>query len=87
MTTENKPTHVYIARKACGCCIGVCTDYQDKNTGEAVGEWIADGLTISRADWNTYKTAICQEPTFMSCPHGQMILPIIEGVDRTTEKA
>lgn len=76
MQKVTKPTHAYIARRSCGCVVGVVTDYQDKSTGEAVGEWIADGLAIERVDWNTYRNKIANEKTFLSCPHGQLTLPI-----------
>lgn len=71
---ETKPTHVYVARKDCGCVIGLVTDLRDKSTGEGVAEFIGDGYTVSREDWQTYKDRICKEETFMACPHGQMSL-------------
>lgn len=70
---SNKPTHVYIARKECGCCVGLVTDLRNKSTGQSVGEFIGDGLTVDRVDWKTYQE-ICKEETFMTCPHGQMTL-------------
>lgn len=71
----NKPTHTYVARKDCGCCLGVVVDLRDKNTGASVGEFIGDGLTVERVDWKTYQE-ICKEKTFLSCPHGQLSLPL-----------
>ena len=65
---------VYIARKPlCGCILGVATDNRDRHTGDAVGEFIADGLIVERIDWQTY-AELAQGDTFMNCPHGQMSL-------------
>ena len=67
---------VYIARKPlCGCIVGVATDNRDRRTGDAVGEFIADGLIVERTDWQTY-VKLAHEDTFMNCPHGQMPLPL-----------
>ena len=74
--SEMHPTHVYVARKACGCCIGLATDLGDKWTAEAVAEFISSGLTVDRIAWADYKEKVSVEETFMDCPHGQMALPI-----------
>jgi len=76
MPIETKPTHVYVGRKDCGCCVGLITDRRDKDTGDSVSEFIADGLTVDRVDWRTYTEKISKEPTFMNCPHGQIAMPI-----------
>lgn len=74
MKPNSRPTHVYVARKDCGCCIGIASDMRDRETGEGVAEWIGDGYTVDRVDWNTYRESVCKEETFMSCPHGQLAL-------------
>jgi hypothetical protein len=38
----------YIARKKCGCVVGICIDHADKDTARRVADWIKDGLTIDR---------------------------------------
>jgi hypothetical protein len=73
---NEKPTHVYVGRKECGCVIALATDMRDKHTGDNVAEFISDGLTVDRVDWETYKEKISLEETFMKCPHGQLALPI-----------
>ena len=72
--SDEKPTHVYVARKDCGCVIGLVTDMRDKRTGKHVAEFIADGLVVTREDWRTYRNTISKEETFMNCPHGQLSL-------------
>lgn len=76
MALETKPTHVYVGRKECGCVVGLVTDRRDKDTGQGVSDFIADGLIVDRVDWSTYKDKISLEETFMNCPHGQLALPI-----------
>lgn len=58
----------WVARKACGCVIGVCTDFRDKATGQRVAEFIAAGLLCERVSWPRYRE-IATEPTFFACPH------------------
>lgn len=72
--SEQKPTHVYVARKECGCCIGLVTDLADKSTGEAVAEFISSGLTVDRVAWADYADKVRHEPGFMNCQHGQLSL-------------
>ena len=60
---------VYVARRECGCVVGLATDLRDKSTGEAVAEFIADGLTVDRFELHVYTEEICKEETFMNCPH------------------
>lgn len=64
----------YVARLPCGCTMGVSTDYRDRATGQAVAEWIANGLIVNHVTWEEYRDQICKEPTFMECPHGQLSL-------------
>lgn len=85
----NKPTHVYIARNDCGCCIGVAVDLRNRNTGKSVGGFISDGLYIERVDWETYREKIQKEKTFLSCPHGQSTLRLdpVGEVDKGEKQA
>ena len=69
--------YCYIARKLCGCCVGVTTDSSSDETAHRVAEFIRDGLTVEHVDWDTYER-IAQEPTFMDCPHGQLPLVMPE---------
>lgn len=72
--SEQKPTHVYVARKDCGCVVGLVSDLRDKSTGDHVSEFIADGLAVTREDWQTYAEKISKESGFMNCTHGQQRL-------------
>jgi len=74
--SNEKPTHVYVGRKECGCCVALVTDGRDKDTGKAVAEFIGEGLTVDRVDWETYTNKIRYEETFFKCPHGQLALNI-----------
>lgn len=60
--------YCYIARKVCGCVIGVCTDQRNKDTARSVAEFISGGLTVDRVVWARYRE-IAKEPTFFACPH------------------
>jgi hypothetical protein len=71
MAENTHPTHVYVARKLCGCVVGLVTDLGDKQTGKHVAEFIGSGLAVNRHDWATYREKIALELTFMACPHGQ----------------
>lgn len=42
------PTHVYIARRPCGCAAGFEVDYADKSTAKGVADFITSGMTIER---------------------------------------
>ena len=53
---------------------GQTTDYRDRTTGQAVADWIANGLIVNHVTWEEYRDQICKEPTFMECPHGQLSL-------------
>lgn len=64
-----KPTHVYIARLNCGCCMAVCNDHGDKHTANAVAQFIREGAYVERIEWDKYKNDVSNEPTFMKCPH------------------
>lgn len=66
---------VYVARKDCGCIVGVATDNRDHTTGDHVRDFIADGLIVERIDWETY-VKLAQADTFMNCPHGQISLSL-----------
>lgn len=59
----------YVARKSCGCCVGVATDCRDKDTAKSVAEWIGHGLIVTHVEWTEYINTIRHEPTFMECPH------------------
>ena len=61
-------THVYIGRKACGCCVAITTDSGDKETAKSVVKFIQEGLAVNRIEWQTYKEQVSVEPTFMACP-------------------
>lgn len=67
----DKPKGVYVARKRCGCVVGIVTDMEadKKATGDAVAEFIRDGLYVNRVGWAEYKANISHEDTFMACPH------------------
>jgi hypothetical protein len=66
-----KPEKIYVARKVCGCCVGICNDYGDKATGKMVAEFIAEGLTVTNVTWQEYVERVSNEPTFMKCSHGE----------------
>lgn len=69
---ENKePTHVYLARRPCGCVIGVTVDMADKATGRHVAEFIASGYAVERVDFERYRAAVVHEAGFLKsvCPH------------------
>jgi len=65
------PTHAYIARKECGCCIGVASDIASypRGTAEGVASFIKEGLTVERVTWEVYREQVSKELTFMQCPH------------------
>lgn len=44
----NDPEFAYAAYAKCGCLVGLTVDRQDKDTAEAVAEWITDGCSIER---------------------------------------
>ena len=62
------PTHAYIGRAECGCCIYVIADTtEDKEQiGSDVGKAIASGLNVTRVTWDEY-LRITEEPHFMKC--------------------
>jgi hypothetical protein len=74
-----KPTHVYIARKKCGCVVGVVTDMHDKSTGKFVAEFIETGYEIEHIDWATYTDKVANEPGFLGCVHQEKQLALIGG--------
>ncbi len=49
-------THVYIARKQCGCVVGAATDCGDKTTADFVRDFIKSGYTIERLTFPEYRT-------------------------------
>jgi hypothetical protein len=63
------PTHVYIGRYDCGCCVAASVDLKDKTTAAQVAEFIESGLSIDRIDFAKYRNEVCKEETFMQCPH------------------
>lgn len=67
----DKPKGVYVARKRCGCVVGLVTDLavSKKETAKAVAQFIREGLYVTHVDWDVYTLTICKEPTFMACPH------------------
>lgn len=68
----------YVARKQpCGCVVGLVSDYADKQTGQYVAEFIAEGCSIERVDMETYRT-ICNDPGFMNCPHTAKTFPVTQ---------
>lgn len=69
MFRESRASHVYVARKSCGCVAGLVSDYADRTTGKAVCEFIASGLTVTRETFEYYKSVICHEAGFMGCIH------------------
>ena len=76
MNTEKEPTHVYLARRPCGCVIGVTVDMADKATGGHVAEFIASGHAVERVDFEQYRAAVVHEAGFLKsvCPHQAAIL-------------
>ena len=69
MKTLERAKFVYVARKPCGCVVGLVSDYADKATGRDVAEFIGDGLAVSRETMEKYRDEICNEPGFMDCLH------------------
>lgn len=72
---HQKPQYVYVARKSCGCAVGLVSDYADRDTGQAVAEFIRDGLRVNCEPWQKYVDEISNEPTFMACPHQEESSP------------
>jgi hypothetical protein len=68
----NKPTHDYVGRKVCGCCVTLISDLGPECAHDIAGA-IRAGLTIERVPREQLAT-IMAEPTFMACPHGQLPL-------------
>ena len=66
---SEKPAFVYIARKNCGCCVGLVGDEADKPTAKCVADFIKSGLHVERVSWQDYEQKIRFEPTFFSCSH------------------
>lgn len=64
-----KPTHVYIGRASCGCCLALVNDDGNKFTGESVSGFIEEGLTVSHIKWQHYVDVVSREPGFMQCIH------------------
>lgn len=59
-------THSYIARAACGCVVGMCLDWGNRQfVAKAVAEFIAAGLSIERVPSDVVR----QLPTIgCTCP-------------------
>ncbi len=66
-----KPTHVYIGRTSCGCCVALRSDTGDAATAKSVAEFIEEGLTVNRVSWINYTEGVSQEEGFMDCKHGR----------------
>ena len=76
--------HVYVGRAPCGCVRAITSDHGDKETGQSVAEFIAEGLTIERVAFEDYRELISQEATFLACPHDnadQLSLPLEHALD------
>lgn len=61
-------THVYIARKTCGCVTAVVTDCGDKHTAADVKDFIMTGRTVERMAIDVFKADVrlgckCPPPT------------------------
>ena len=68
-----KPTHFYIGRKTCGCCMASCYDLKDASTRRSINEFMRDGLDIERIVFADY-ARVMKEPGYMNCFHGQTSL-------------
>lgn len=71
MDANKEPTHVYLARRPCGCVIGVTVDLADKSTGRYVAKFIASGHAVERVDFEQYRAVVVHEAGFLKsvCPH------------------
>jgi len=64
-----KPTHAWIGRAECGCCLAVATASPDlKQDANRVKEMILSGLVPERVTWERYQE-IAGEAGFMGCIH------------------
>jgi hypothetical protein len=63
--TPPRPSHIYIARGDCGCCLGSVADYRDKATGATVAEMIGQGWIIERVEWMDYRNRVAEEVGYM----------------------
>lgn len=68
---DKEPTHDYVGRRPCGCVMALAADLGDRYTADAVRDMIIHGGTVERVTREELRI-IMDEPTFMSCPHGQM---------------
>jgi hypothetical protein len=65
-TTQNTDTgYSYIARKSCGCIVGVVADdpNQRRRTARRTSEWIEAGFTVERVTDDVVREQ------YKSCPH------------------
>lgn len=72
-----RPTHVYIFRAPCGCCLALANvPREDESKAEKkfaarfIAEQIENGLAVEKVTWDDYRERVSKEPTFMKCPHG-----------------
>lgn len=59
----------YVARKKCGCVVGLCADYGNAWTAKNVAEFIKAGCQVERYDDIELKRVVFEEKTFFKCPH------------------
>ena len=71
--SKKEPTHAYIGRKSCGCCLAVATDEGTSDMFEQLAVWTEEGLKMEHVTWERYRE-VSAEPTFMMCNHGQLKL-------------
>ena len=72
----NEGQFAYVARKPCGCVVGTVHDNRNKFTGEAVGDFISEGLAVTRHSRQELQE-IFKESTLFNCPHGQLELGLV----------
>lgn len=56
---QRQTTHVYVARKKCGCMVAAVSDMPtfERETAKDVADFIRDGLAIERMTMAEYKGA------------------------------
>lgn len=58
-------THSYIGRLPCGCVVAAAVDIGGRQTGKAVSNFIAAGLSVERVPHE-----YVQQHLTAKCPHG-----------------
>lgn len=73
---DQKPTHVYIGRKDCGCVRAVSLDQRSKSTAKQVYAMICDGLIVERMTCEAFDASGGVASLFEDCPHEERQLSL-----------